>query len=88
MKIGDTIPDMGEGLNAGMWVIGLALTGNEMGLNEEEVKVLDPEEIRRILERARERLATAGAHYVVDGIWDVPPIIDEINKRLAKGDRP
>ncbi len=50
MKVGDTIPDIGEGLNAGMWVIGLALTGNEMGLNEEEVKVLDPEERKSRLE--------------------------------------
>jgi hypothetical protein len=30
----------------------------------------------------------AGSHFVVDGIWDVPPIIDEINRRLEVGERP
>jgi len=88
VKIGDTIPDVGEGLNAGMWVISLALTGNEVGLNEEEVKALDPEDKERRLVRSRERLAMAGSHYVVDGIWDVPAVIDEINRKLAAGEKP
>src|SRR3990172_3610926 len=30
VKIGDTLPDIEEGLNAGMWTIGLAKTGNEL----------------------------------------------------------
>ena len=88
VKIGDTLPDVGEGLNAGMWVIAIALTGNEVGLNEEEVKALDAEDRKRRLERARERLAMAGPHYIVDGIWDVPPIIDDINRRLSAGEKP
>jgi hypothetical protein len=29
-----------------------------------------------------------GAHYVVDGISDVPPVLDEINTRLAAGEHP
>ena len=71
-----------------MWVISLALTGNEVGLNEEEVNALDPEDKERRLVRSRERLAMAGSHYVVDGIWDMPAVIDEINKKLAAGEKP
>src|SRR5207249_702218 len=37
VKVGDTLPDIEEGLNAGMWTIGLAKTGNEMGLTESEI---------------------------------------------------
>ena len=88
VKIGDTVPDVAEGLNAGMWVIGLALTGNEVGLNEQEVEALEPGDRQRRLDRAREKLAMAGAHYVVDGIWDVPPLVDEINRRLSAGEKP
>jgi phosphonoacetaldehyde hydrolase len=88
LKIGDTVPDIGEGLNADMWVIGLALTGNEVGLNEQEIEMLEPEDKLRRVKKAREKLAMAGAHYVVDGIWDVPPVIDEINRRLACGEKP
>lgn len=88
VKVGDTVPDILEGLNAGMWAIGLALTGNEMGLTEAEIEALEPDVRARRLERAYTRLAQAGAHYVVDGISDVPPILDEINARLARGERP
>ncbi len=88
VKIGDTIPDVEEGLNAGMWVVAVAQTGNEMGLNEEQVRSLDPEQKRRRLERACGRLAGSGAHYVIDGIWDLPAVIDSLNRRLAGGEKP
>jgi phosphonoacetaldehyde hydrolase len=88
IKIGDTLPDIEEGLNAGMWTIGLAKTGNEMGLNGREIDALDPEDIDQRLTRARKRMAQTGAHYVVDGIWDCDPLIDAINARLARGDTP
>ena len=88
VKIGDTLPDIWEGLNAGMWTIGLAKTGNEMGLTLKEIDALDPEIYERRLKRAYDRLAQAGAHYVVDGIGDVEPALDEIQARLSRGDKP
>ena len=88
VKIGDTLPDIEEGLNAGMWTIGLAKTGNEVGLNEEELEALAPEDLERRLARARKRMAQSGAHYVVDGIWNCDPIIDDVNARLARGEKP
>src|SRR5882762_1158654 len=56
VKIGDTLPDIDEGLNAGMWTIGLAKTGNEMGLTEAQVARLAPDEYDRRLRRAYERM--------------------------------
>jgi phosphonoacetaldehyde hydrolase len=88
VKIGDTLPDIWEGLNAGMWTIGLAKTGNEMGLTLKEIDELDPETCERRLKRAYDRLAQAGAHYVVDAISDVEPLLDEIQTRLSRGDKP
>ncbi|HSW31637.1 MAG TPA: phosphonoacetaldehyde hydrolase [Longimicrobiales bacterium] len=88
VKIGDTLPDIEEGLNAGMWTIGLAKTGNEMGLTEGEIAALDPEARSARMARAYKRMAQAGAHYVVDGIADVAPLLDEIDARLARGERP
>ena len=32
VKIDDTRPGIEEGLNAGMWTIGLAISGNEIGM--------------------------------------------------------
>ncbi|MEE2709053.1 MAG: phosphonoacetaldehyde hydrolase [Gemmatimonadota bacterium] len=88
VKIGDTLPDIEEGLNAGMWTIGLAKTGNEIGLNEAEITELPSDVLSRKLERARARMYQTGAHYVVDSIADVLPLLDEIEKRLAREERP
>ncbi len=88
VKIGDTLPDIEEGLNAGMWTIGLAKTGNEMGLTEAQIDALSPGERQAKLERAYKRMHQTGAHYVVDGIADVPPVLDAINLRLAAGAKP
>ena len=88
VKVGDTVPDVEEGLNAGMWTIGLAQTGNEVGLNEQEIAALEPQVLQEKMDRAYRRLSQAGAHYVVDGMWDVPAVLDEISARLAHGERP
>lgn len=88
VKIGDTLPDIAEGLNAGMWTIGLAKTGNELGLTEEQITTLPPDVLQSRLNRAYQRMRHSGAHYVVDSISDVLPCLDEINARLARGEHP
>jgi phosphonoacetaldehyde hydrolase len=88
VKVDDTLPGIDEGLNAGMWTIGLARTGNELGLNGEEIAKLDPDILASKLERAYSRMHQSGAHYVVDGIWNVPAVLDDISARLSRGERP
>lgn len=88
VKIGDTLADIYEGLNAGTWTIGLAKTGNELCLNEKEIEALPADELQRRLQTTYERMYEAGAHYVVDGIWDCDKILDEINARLSRGEKP
>ncbi len=88
VKIGDTLPDIAEGLNAGMWTVGIAKTGNEVGLKESEIEALPKETYERLLARAYERLYQSGAHYVVDAIGDVLPCLDDIDRRLARGESP
>lgn len=88
VKVDDTKPGIAEGLNAGTWTIGLAKTGNEVGLNLAEVNALPPETLARMVETARAGLAMMGAHYVIDSIAGVPAVIDDINERLARGERP
>jgi phosphonoacetaldehyde hydrolase len=88
VKVGDTLPDIEEGLNAGMWSVGLSLTGNLLGLNEEEANSLSPEERYRLRKKIETQLYQAGAHYVIDGIWDLPDVLNDIESRLAHGERP
>jgi phosphonoacetaldehyde hydrolase len=88
VKVGDTVPDIAEGLNAGMWTIAVAATGNELGLSQSQVAALPATELKERTHAARERLATAGAHYVLDGVAEVPALFDEIEQRLRRGERP
>jgi phosphonoacetaldehyde hydrolase len=74
--------------NAGTWTIGLAKTGNEVGLNLQELAALSAEEVKRKVDKAADGLAKTGAHYVVESISDVPEVISEIEQRLKMGDRP
>jgi phosphonoacetaldehyde hydrolase len=88
VKIGDTLPDIEEGLNAGTWTIGLALTGNLLGLTQAEVQQLPETEVNARRNKIATRFYQAGAHYVVDSLGDCLPIIREINNRLSQGERP
>ncbi len=88
VKIDDTQPGIGEGLNAGVWTIGLSKTGNEVGLTAAEIDALRPDVRERKLARADMNLRQAGAHFVVESIALVPPVIDEINERMKAGERP
>jgi phosphonoacetaldehyde hydrolase len=88
VKVGDTVPDIAEGLNAGMWSVAVAATGNELGLSQSDAAALPSAELEMRVRAARDRLAGAGAHYVVRGISEVPALLAEIEARLASGDRP
>jgi phosphonoacetaldehyde hydrolase len=88
VKIGDTIADVEEGLNAGMWTIAVSRTGNELGLLVAELGALAEAERRARIDAAAQRLMQAGAHYVVESIADCPPLVDEIARRVARGEQP
>jgi phosphonoacetaldehyde hydrolase len=88
VKIGDTISDIEAGLNAGMWTVGLTQSGNELGLSEQEVSRLKPQEIQSKTAPIAARYQDVGAHYVAAGIWEVLPLIEDINVRLARGEKP
>lgn len=88
VKVDDTIPGIEEGLNAGMWTVGVTLTGNELGLGPEEVARLPASELDVWRHRAERRMLDAGAHFVIDGVADLPRCVDEVAQRLAAGERP
>jgi phosphonoacetaldehyde hydrolase len=82
-KIGDTPPDIHEGLNAGAWSIGVAGTGNMIGLSLDEFHALSESEKESRLARARSELQNAGAHYVVDTLDEIHAVLDDIDARLS-----
>jgi phosphonoacetaldehyde hydrolase len=88
VKIGDTPSDIAEGLNAGMWSVGVLLSSNELGMSQEEIRRCPAEELARRKDWARQRLLGAGAHFVIDTLGEVNSVFDEIEKLLKQGERP
>ena len=88
VKIDDTVPGVEEGLAAGMWGIGLAISGNEVGLTLDEWQALPKSEQALRREAAYRRMRQSGAHYVVDTIADIMPCLDDIQRRLDLGEKP
>ena len=85
-KVGDTPADIYEGLNAGTWSIGVAATGNAMGLSFAEFQALSAKERDLRVANAHEELQQAGAHYVVDKLADLDGVLDDIDARLKSVD--
>lgn len=78
VNVGDTISDVQSGRNAGCWSVGVAKTGNMLGLSLEEVEALSEHELTKRVAGARDALAEAGAHYVIDSIEELGSVIDLI----------
>jgi phosphonoacetaldehyde hydrolase len=88
VKIGDTISDVEEGLNAGTWAVAVTRTGNMIGLTEDEWRRLPQPERAVRLRDARRKFLEAGAHYVIDSMADIDEIVNQIEFRLRAGERP
>ncbi|KQP44635.1 phosphonoacetaldehyde hydrolase [Pseudorhodoferax sp. Leaf274] len=88
VKVDDTEVGIEEGLHAGTWAVGVAVSGNAMGLPLADWQALPPAEHDTRRAEATARLRGAGAHYVVDSVADLPPVLDAIAERLARGELP
>jgi phosphonoacetaldehyde hydrolase len=88
VKIGDTPADMQEGVNAGMWTVGVTLSGNEIGLSEADAASLGAPERAARLKEAEQRLRAAGAHYVTESVGTCRAVLAVIEERIIRGEQP
>ena len=86
--VDDTIPGVEAGLNAGMWTVAVAKSGNELGLSFGEIAALSATDCQHRLDAAYNRFLDSGAHYVVDTVAQLMPVLDDIEARLRRGETP
>lgn len=72
VKVDDAEVGVAEGRAAGVWTIGVAASGNLVGLSREAFQALSPEEQAERIGSARLALEKAGAHLVIDTVADLP----------------
>jgi len=82
VRLSHTTFGIEEGLNAGMWTVACATTGPVQPLagpgDTEAAQLL----------RTKRAFNALGCHYVIDGIWDLPKVMADIEVRMARGDKP
>lgn len=88
VKCDDTTSGITAGLHAGCWTVGIAKTGNYVGMNEAEMEKCDKTVLSNKIQKARDILYSAGAHFVIDTTNDLPDVVAEINRRMAMGIKP
>jgi phosphonoacetaldehyde hydrolase len=88
VKVDDTVPGIDEGLNAGMWTVGLALSGSPAGWTLSDYEAADDATRAAVRERVGAEFRAAGAHFVIDTVADLPAVLAQIEQRLAQGQRP
>ena len=72
VKIGDTVSDIQEGLNAGICSLGVIEGSSVLGLTEAEWKALSAQEQAAAAEKARRTFEEAGAHGVLNRLEELP----------------
>ena len=88
VKIGDTSADIAAGVNAACWTIGVCDSSSMTGLSLDELSALSAEEREARLAKTRAAFEKAGSHYTITSLEELPRVIDQINERLAQGERP
>jgi phosphonoacetaldehyde hydrolase len=83
VKVDDATVGIEEGRHAGCWTIGLAASGNGVGLSLEAYRALpEAERVSRVAASAAQ-LKAAGADYVIDTVADLGPVLDQIADRIT-----
>ena len=88
VKVDDAPVGIEAGRRAGCWTVGVAGSGNEMGLALAEYLALSAPERSERLSVASEPLVAAGAHFIIETVSDLPMVIDRINAALSRGTVP
>jgi len=88
VNVDDTPVGIQAGRNAGCWSVGVTRTGNCVGLSAAEIAALPDGEVRRLCDDAAQRLRSAGAHYTIESVAEILPVILDIDHRLQSGETP
>jgi phosphonoacetaldehyde hydrolase len=88
VKVDDAPVGIAEGRHAGCWTVGVAASGNAVGLDAAELAALDAEDRARRIAAATAELREAGADFVIDDVSHLLPVIHRIAAAIEAGLKP
>ena len=75
VKVGDTISDIREGVNAGVWTVGVVEGSSELGLSSAEFEALSPQARETAFRAVEAAFRQAGAQFVIRDLSRLPALI-------------
>lgn len=75
IKVGDTVSDIKEGVNAGSWSVGVIEGSSEIGLSQEEFEAMNISERENICREAEKIFRNAGADFVIRNLSELPELV-------------
>lgn len=88
VKVDDAAVGIAEGKGAATWTVGVAASGNGVGLDYHTLLTLSSNEREARVAAAGAELQSAGADYVIDSVADLWPLIEIIARRVEAGEKP
>lgn len=80
IKVGDTISDIQEGMNAGVWSVGVVIGSSQMGLSRKEWERLSPAKREVAVQHTHRAFKKAGADFIIRTMNELPALINTLNK--------
>ncbi|MCB2361217.1 phosphonoacetaldehyde hydrolase [Clostridium estertheticum] len=88
VKVGDTISDIKEGINAGVWSVGVVVGSSQMGLSYDEFINFPDNDRDEVIKNTEASFLKAGADFTIKTMVELPGLIERINKLINEGKRP
>ncbi|HWR05391.1 phosphonoacetaldehyde hydrolase [Sporomusa sp.] len=88
VKVGDTAADIKEGIQAGVWSVGVAVGSSQMGLNQSEFEGLSAADKTQAIVNTEQAFLDYGADFTIRTMQELPALIDRINTLIRQGKRP
>jgi phosphonoacetaldehyde hydrolase len=83
VAVDDTTVGLEAARNAGAIAVGVALTGNALGLSREELAALSPDALSSGKQAAYQALQAASPDFIIDGVGDLPATFERIEALIA-----
>lgn len=78
IKLGDTVSDIKEGKQAGVWSVGVVEGSSEMALSQQEFESLGKEKQQSYKNKVEQAFLQAGADFVIQDIREILQVIETV----------
>ena len=78
VKVGDTISDIKEGVQAGVWTVGVVEGSSQLGLSQQEYQQLSAKAREDACRKAEIGFRQAGAQFVIQNLSQLPALIQAL----------